>query len=274
MNPLRPFGSILVAFAFAPLVAQDKEIDPQLVQTTVARLGSEIGKDADDAMISLIRGDRASVPLLLAVLAAEPSAEASRRAQQALRICEIDAPIEKGLKVGLAADVEKVKSGESIRLTTTLCNVSDQPIALYLGMSYSGNVLENGLSLARQDATNEKGETSWTQARFGAIGFCGTGAQPIIVKIEPWTTREFSTQLELRSERKPGDMCNHDGPHLAADFVYLPLDPNQSVVRLQTRLEVELAEAQTPGRRPEKSNWSGPLRSNGIEVAIGEKRGG
>lgn len=273
MNPTLSVGPILVAFALAPLFAQQKELDPKLVQLTVARLGSEVTKAADETMIALIRGDRASVPLLRAVLAAEPNAAAARRARQALRICEIDAPIEKGLKVGLAADVETVKPGDAIRLTTTLCNVSDEPIALYLGMSYSGNVLENGASLARQETPAEKVESTWLQARFGAVGFCGTGAEPIVVRLEPWTTREFATKLEFRTEKKPVDVCDHDGPHLAASFVYLPLDPKQRTVALQTRLEVDAKEADRLGEPKQKANWSGSVRSNVLEVAIGEAKG-
>ncbi|MEQ1631923.1 MAG: hypothetical protein ABL997_06090 [Planctomycetota bacterium] len=274
MNSDLAIGPILAAFLFASLAAQEKPVDPKLVERTIARLDSADAKAAEAVTIALMRGDVASVPLLRAVLSTKPKPAVAERAQRALRLCEVAAPIENGLKTGLSADVEHLKPGESIRLTTTLCNVSDEPIAVYLGMSYSGNVLENGLAIARQDTPEADGEPEWRKAEFGAVGFCYTGAKPIVVKIEPWTTREFVTMLEFRAEKKPDDACHHDGPHLAADYVFLPLDPKQRTLRLRVRTELDGAEARGHAEPEHAPTWKSPIRSNVVEVAIGEKRGG
>src|SRR5439155_21419410 len=115
-----------------------------------------------------------------------------------------------------------VKPGGTATFTATLCNVSDAPVALYLGMSYSGNVLHNGLALQRPDEQREGGGE---QARFGSVGFCGTGAQAIVETVPPWSSKEFTLRAEYRLEPKQGSMIEHKGPFLDMGIVFLPVDP-------------------------------------------------
>ncbi|MBK8095542.1 MAG: hypothetical protein IPK26_00430 [Planctomycetes bacterium] len=256
----------------ASLTAQTKVPDPGLIERTIARLSVADARTADDAMIALIRGDRASVPLLRAVLARKPGAAATERAQRALRICEIDAPIENGVKTGLVADHEKLRPGNPLQLTSTICNVTDAPIALFLGMSYSGNVLQNGLALAQQVPLETEGtRDGLVHARLGNVGFCGTGACPIVVVVKPWTAVEFVLPLEYRTEPKPQDHCPHDGPHLAAPWVFLPLAPEKRRVRLQLDHQVVASSAQGMVEPEAKANWNGRLRSNVIVIELSDQ---
>ena len=273
MNHEMPRPSFLATLLLlASLTAQTKEPDPGLVERTIARLSVADGKTADDAMIALIRGDRASVPLLRAVLARKPGAAATERAQRALRICEIDAPIENGVKTGLVADQAKLLPGNPLQLTSTICNVTDAPIAMFLGMSYSGNVLQNGLALAQQVPPETEGaHAGMVHARLGSVGFCGTGAGPIVVVVKPWTAVEFVTPLEYRIEPKPNDHCQHDGPHLAAPWVFLPLAPAKRRIRLQVDHKVVSSHPRGMVEPEAKANWNGRLRSNVIAIELGDE---
>jgi hypothetical protein len=262
------------------LAAQDKPPDAGLVDRTITRLAAADSKVADQAMIALIRGDRGSVPLLQAVLARQPAGAVAERARRALQICAIDAPIVNGLKLGLAADQVRLAPGDAVTLTSTLCNPTDAPIAVFLGMSYSGNVLENAEGLARPVPPEAEGAVDgWIRARFGAVGFCGTGAKPIVVVVEPWSARQFRMPLEYRARSKVDDPCQHDGPHLAAPYVLLPLDPTQRRVRLQIRHQV-MADASAAGEvEPRakvepaaKTNWTGDLTSNLVELELLDER--
>lgn len=256
----------------APLTAQNKEPDPGLVERTIARLAAADPKVADAAMIALIRGDRASTPLLRAVLVKKPPAEVAERAERALRICEIDAPIENGVKVGLRVDQKRVLPGDPIRFTSTLCNLTDAPVAVFLGMSYSGNVLENGSALAQQVAADTEGAIEGLiQARLGAVGFCGTGARPLVVLVKPWATHEFVMSLEYRTEAKANDACQCDGTHLAGDWFFLPLATEDRRLRLQLRHEVVAKQAVGMAEPEHKANWDGVLRSNVVEVELGSR---
>lgn len=274
--PIRrtPFRCLAPFLLGAALTAQAKAPDPGLVERTIAKLANADAKAAEATTVALIRGDQGSVPLLRAVLASRPAPAVRERAERALRICSIDAPIENGLKVGLQADQGALAAGKPIRLTSTLCNVTDRPIAVYLGMSYSGNVLENGLALVQQVPAGTPGAVDGrVAARFGAVGFCGTGAQPIVAVVPPWSTHECVMALEYRTAAKPDDACKHDGAHLAAPWVFLPLVPTAGRVQLQVHQEVVAAEARGMVEPAHQPDWNGVLRSNVLELAVVGKPG-
>jgi uncharacterized repeat protein (TIGR01451 family) len=235
----------------------------------IKRLGNPDAAAADAAMIDLIRGGPSSAPVLERALALCKEPQFRARAERALAICAVDAPVHDGVKIGLRADRKEVAPGEQITFTATLCNVGDTPVAVFLGMSYSGNVLTNGLALQRVAATGE-GDV---QARFGNVGFCGTGAQPLVEVLQPWTSRTFTMPVQYRTATKVGTSIEHDGPHLAMDWVFLPVDPHAgggvAKLRLHWNVDPETAVGMVP---PEaKPDWKGTLVSNPVELRL---RGG
>jgi hypothetical protein len=160
-----------------------------------------------------------------------------------------------------------------VKLTATVCNVTDKPIALYLGMSYSGNVLENGLAL-QQCAADGK---ALGQGRFGAVGFCGTGAQPIVEVVPPWSTRQFAVAATYRVEPDGKGVVGHDGPHLAVNYCFLPLaDVKEGgTVRLRIGCTVDPAETKAwkePNKRDGQWDWKGELLSNAVELRLPKPR--
>lgn len=261
------------------LAAQDKAIDAGLVDRTITRLAAADSKVADEAMIALIRGDRGSVPLLQAVLARQPVEAVAERARRALQICAIDAPVENGVKLGLAADKVRLAPGDAVTLTSTLCNLTDAPITLWVGMSPSGNALENGAMLARPVPPDSKGAFAGVIEARWHVGFCGTGAQAVVVVVEPWSVQQFAMPLQYRVAAVGGGTYRHDGPHLAAPYVFLPLDPTQQRVQVQIWREFH-ADTSDEGKAKRKAKvepgamtyFTGRLVSNLVELELLDER--
>jgi hypothetical protein len=259
----------LTMFALA-VTAQKPGSAEDLMQK---RLGSPDAADADAAMINLIRGGTASVPVLRNVLTTTQDAQVRARAERALAICTVDAQVANGVKIGLRADRNELKPGEAVTFTATLCNVSDAPVALFLGMNYSGNVLLNGLALQRVDAQREGGGE---QARFGSVGFCGTGAQAIVEVVPPWSSREFAMKAEYHIEPKKDDRIPYMGPRFELGYVFLPTDTPLDGGKLKLRLhwDVDPSAARGMVEPKAKPDWKGTLVSNTIEVLLRERTGG
>jgi hypothetical protein len=257
----------MLAFALV-LPAQKPGSAEELV---IQRLGNRDAAAADGAVVDLIRGGTANAALLRKVLAASVDARVRERAERALAICSVDAPVENGVKIGLRADKQELKPGESAVFTATLCNVSDQPVAICLGISYSGNVLQNGLALEQVGSDGASAE----HARFGRVSFCGTGAQALVELLPPWSSRQFTTTAEYRIEPKPDSRVDHQGPHLAANWVFLPLALDTGgKVKLRLQHDVDPASAGSMVPPEVKSDWKGTLTSNTVELTLRKTAGG
>lgn len=261
--PMKLAAAVLFATC---LSAQKPSTAEELV---IKRLTSTDAAAADAAMVDLIRGGIANVPVLKNALATCKDPAFRARAERALAICAVDAPVDNGVKMGLRADRKEVKPGESVAFTATVCNVSDKPAALFFGMSYSGNALENGLALQRRD-TGGEGE----QARFGSVGFCGTGAQALVEVLPPWSSKEFTMAAEYRLQPKADTSITHATPHLAMNWVFLPVDPAVDGGKVKLRLHWQVDPTKTGGMVPPKAqpDWKGTLVSNTIELQLRESR--
>lgn len=250
MNPrMSTCRGLVPLLLFASLAAQNKDPDPGLIEPTIARLADADPKVADAAMIALIRDDRASVPVLQAVLAKKPEPAAAERAERALRICQIDAPVENGVKVGLAVDLERLWPEDEANLTTTVCNLTDAPIALFLGTTVLGNVLHNGLAFTQQDEPGvEPGRPVFPVVSFG---HCGTFARPIVVVVQPWSTLSFEARIVAPVQSQ------------------LPRavpQPAGRKVTLQVQHEVVADQARGLVNHGPKPDWNGMLRSNAVVI--------
>jgi hypothetical protein len=262
--------AVAIVLSAICLPAQKPGTAPELV---IKRLSNPDAAAADAAVVDLIRGGTANAPVLREALAALEDPQVRARAERALAICAVDAPVVNGVKIGLCTDRKELKPGETAAFTATLCNVSDAPVALFLGMSYSGNVLLNGLALQRLDEQRKDGGE---QARFGSVGFCGTGAWAIVESVPPWSSKEFTLRAEYRLEPKQDSMIEHKGPFLDMGIVFLPVDPtlDGGKVKLRLHWDVDPSVARDMADPKAKPDWKGTLVSNMIEILLRERTGG
>lgn len=260
--------AIAVLFA-TTLAAQTPNLTPSpssAAELVARRLANADAVAADAAMVDLIRGGPANVSVLKSVLAAAKEPACRARAERALALCVVDAPVANGLKIGLAADKKEIAPGQAVTLTATVCNVTDKPISLYLGMSYSGNVLQNGLALQQCTAAGE----TLGQGRFGSVGFCGTGAQRIVEVLPPWSSKPFSLTATYRVEPDGKGVIQHDGPHLAVDYGFLALADAKAGDTLRLRIGWTVDPTKPDGftPKPPENDWKGELRSNVVELRV------
>lgn len=256
--------SAMIALLFAGLA--HAQVPFSTVALVRKRLGAADPAAAEAAMLDLIRGGAPNVPVLRAVLACKPAPPVSTRAERALAICLVDAPEKDGVKVGLFVDRSEAKPGDTITFTVRLCNVSPAPIEMCLGMSYSGNALVNALALNQAVPGNEAGQ----QARFGDVDFCGTRARPIVVKLDSFTTHDFTTVVTYRTEPSADSYFHDKGPHLESDRgrVFLPLEPTaDGEVTLRVRHTLSILPAQQDSGR-DKPTWAGTLQSNSVTLRL------
>jgi hypothetical protein len=217
--------------------------------------------------------EKALAPLKNA-LAAPRSAEFARRAQAILRQLAIYEPggeISNGLKLCLTADRDSVKVGESLKLTTTLCNMTEKPLTVRVGYSYCGNYFERGstLRLVQPDPKGKELLPQWQ------VGFCGTGAYPLYVTVPPRSVLAYTTAgAVLRKDNKTYLGTGAGGGH---HFLLLET-PADKLDTLRMALEVTPEENRGLGHY-RKSNlpvpavtpeacWNGKARSNDVRVRV------
>ena len=253
---------LIVAVLFASsLLAQASSSAADLV---VRRLSNPDAAAADAAMVDLIRGGPSNVPVLQKVLATTKDAACRTRAERALALCVVDAPVANGVKVGLAAERKEVVPGQVVNLTATVCNVTDKPIALFVGLL--DNVLEDGTALQQCAADG----AVLGQARFCGRAHCGFGLVPIVEVLPPWSSRQFVLRATYRVELDDEFFVRHDGPRLTTTgrFVLPLADAEQGDtvrLRLACTIDPELAKALDPSCN---ADWKGELCSNAVELRL------
>jgi hypothetical protein len=128
-------------------------------------------------------------------------------------------------------------------------------------------VLVNCLALQRLDPQHELGGE---QARFGNVGFCGTGAAPLVEVLEPWSAKPFTMRAEYRLEARQQSTIPHQGPHLESGYVFLPVDPEVDGGKVRLRLfhAVDPAGARSFGREKVQADWKGTIESNAVELVL------
>lgn len=256
---------LLAAVLFAStLLAQASSSAADLV---VRRLSNTDAAAADAAMADLIRGGPANVPVLQKVLATTKDAACRARAERALALCVVDAPVANGVKVGLAADRKEVAPGQAVKLTATVCNVTDKPIALFLGIL--DNALVSGAAL--QQCAADGAATG--QAHYSGFGGCGFGAWPIVEVLPPWSTRQFVLSPTFRVETEDRGFVRREGPRLESGMFILPLADAEKggTVRLRLAWTIDPEQAR-PWDPSCKADWKGELRSNAIELRLPKPR--
>jgi len=134
------------------------------------------------------------------VLATGQSLEVKCRARailDKLAIYEPGGDVVNGLKVRLTADRVILKPGEAVKLTTTLCNMTDKPLNVYVGYTHCGNYIECGSAL--RQAVPAPGKPASEIEPKCTVGFCGTGTGPIYVTIAPKSAFTYETPAMLNA---------------------------------------------------------------------------
>jgi hypothetical protein len=191
----------VVAFGLfaVPGMARQPAAAPKADAARIARLIEALGSaefaERERAGRELLALEDAAVEPLRKALAMKRGLEFTRRAEallEALAIHEPGGEVVKGLKLRLSADRTTVKPGETVTLTTTLCNMTDRPLNVKVGYTTCGNYLECGAAL-RQDRP-VPGKPAAELRPKCKVGFCGTGAGPIYVTVPAKRALRFQTQ--------------------------------------------------------------------------------
>jgi hypothetical protein len=157
-------------------------------------------KDLDDkafetrrrAHAELLKVGKPAIPRLKRALADNPSLEVAVRLKQILRKVMVRAdagPPSGDLQVRLTADQKGIKPGATVKFTVTIFNLADEDLNLQTGYSYCGNYIKCGYAFRRiADGKQELGEI---EPRC-LVGFCGTGAYPLIETVLAEGALEYS----------------------------------------------------------------------------------
>lgn len=264
-----PIALVLAATLSSAALAQDPRRDP--TELLVQRLADPDAGRAEAAARDLIRGGSAVLEPLRAALSASADPAFAARAERVLAMCEVAGPEVDGLKIGITCDAAELDRGTEATLTTTVCNLTDREIVLWTGMSYAGNTFETGAAVCR--LVDRDGELVAQPSAYG-VGFCGTGAYPLTIRIAPWSYQRFETRVVYYSgaegeEQEPFPL-GAVGPHLRlGEFVHLSIEQQDSV-RLRVEFKGQLLDEdatwwQMPKAMPD---WSGTVRSNEIDVVL------
>lgn len=238
---------------------------PDAAQSASQRALERFRQAPEATIRSFLRAGTASAPLLKS-LASIKSIDKELRSviRRAHTLCSVDAPVVKGLKLGLASEAAALPSGSSTTFTVTLCNVSDEPIEIDAGMSFSGNVFANGSLFELLDEHGEVVERSGY-----VVGFCGTGAHPLTETIAPLDFRRFTFKAIHRSGRDAATGDATDGPHLSMRHVQLrlpePAAATRGPLRLRLRHDVSKSDS-TLFMGQATRRWNHVLVSNTLEL--------
>jgi hypothetical protein len=191
--------------AFFALVAQSSGGQEQTPPT-----GEQIEKwvhDLDASQFSvreqatrdLLRAKERALAPLHEAMKTNNSLEFRRRTAmilEKLAIYEPGGQVVAGLKVRLTIDRESVRMGDTVIFTTSLANMTDQPMNLQVGFTTCGNYFECGSVLCRKAPGNKDSEPKWI------VGFCGTGAKGILATLPAKSVKQFQV---------PGKLTSRDG---------------------------------------------------------------
>ena len=263
---------LAVALLAAPAISQPAaapKADAARIARLIAALDSANFAERERATRELLALEGASLEPLRTALAAGPSAEFARRARailDSLAIYEPGGEIVNGLKIRLTADRAVVKAGETIKLTTTLCNMTDKPLNVMVGYTPCGNYFECGFGLRRVHSAPGKPVTEFEPKC--TTGFCGTGAGPIYVTLAPKRGLTYETPVTVTPQ----------GVYVLGNHKYFSMEGTRSADAVRMVLTVAPGANQPrpvrpglkgEGIRPTDEDapfWTGAIRSNDLQL--------
>jgi hypothetical protein len=241
---------------------------PESSSERIARLIKELDanefhkrEQATDELLRL--GDPVVGPLKHA-LTANPTPEMRSRIERVLADLAQER-MSRALTLHLKADKDKIKFGEKLKLTTTIQNMLDDDLNVYLGYCHWGVYFECGkdLHMAAQAAAND------VPPKQRRVGFCGNGMGPIFKTMPGHTKLEFTAALTLKTNE--GNWVLNGGEH---DYFYHVLSgPGQYRFRMvhqatpQNNIEKAFDWDPTP-KNPQAPYWIGIVRSNDVIIEV------
>lgn len=259
----------LMAIALFGMSAMSQPPSPDAAKIARLITALESGRfvERERATRDLIVLEAVAIEPLRQALGSSRSLEFRRRAEailETLAIYEAGGEIVNGLKVRLSAD--RAKAGDSLKLTTTFCNMTDKPLNVMVGYTTCGNYFECGAALRRVDLAS--GKPVEVEAKC-QVGFCGTGAGPMYVTIAAKSVVRFET-LVMAAQNQDGKKIYTLGSEKYFNFEPLPGEHN---VRMTLSVGATENTARSTGKgagiRPADENapfWSGTIRSNDVAV--------
>jgi hypothetical protein len=218
----------------------------------------------------LLALEGAAIEPLRQALAKGRGLEFTRRARailDSLAIFEPGGIVVNGLKLRLSADRAAVKAGETVQLTTTLCNMTAKPLNVKVGYTTSGNYFECGAALRRALAAQGK-PAAEVEPKCQA-GFCGTGAGPIYVTLPPKSVLSFQTQAAL---------AKNQAVYALGKNKYFTIEGTRGSDDVRMVLSITAGEHQPRPSRPNLKGsgirptdedapfWNGSIRSNDVRL--------
>src|SRR5262249_51640576 len=145
---------------------------------------------------------------------------------------------------------EKVKPGETVKLTTAVCNMTDKPITLQVGYSYMGHYFEGGARLCRVEPAGPKDKGPAEVSGKWCVGFCGTGAHPLFATVPPKSLISYTAPATV--VRKDGKTFLGFGPpNRPAGTHYLLLEtPPGAAHTLRVAHDITPEQNRNPWRQP------------------------
>ncbi len=265
--------TLLVAPAMGQQPNPAPKADPARIAGLIESLDSPVYVERERATRELIALQEAALEPLHKVQTAGRNLELVCRVRKILddlAIYEPGGEIVSGLKLRLTADRDRVKPGDPVTLTTTLCNMTGKPLNVLLGHTTCGNYLECGAALRRAQAVPGR-PTAEFEPKC-QVGFCGTGAGPIYLTVPAKSVARFTMQATLDPQRT--------GYALGKDK-YFVLDSTRGADALVIVLSVAPGHPPRPanpgqkgaGIRPTDEDapfWSGIVRSNEVRLQTAE----
>ena len=172
-----------VLFACASTAQEHKVSEPDLVARVVA------GKsDSKAAARELMARGRLSLREIHRALERTNDREVRGRLESLAVFCAVGGATVEGLRVGLRVSEDPVAVGDAVNVTVTLCNASDTPLEVSVGLDVTRSLLKTGALLSAVDPD----DASKRVRMRSDVGVCGTGATQLFERVEPWSAREFT----------------------------------------------------------------------------------
>jgi hypothetical protein len=265
-------GSVLLA-------QQGQRPETPAADSQVEQLVRDLDSNSFDtrrrAHEELLKVGKAGLPALKKALAAKPNLEVASRLRDIIRKLSIrdDAgPASGNLQVRLVSDRKAIKVGDTVRFTVTLFNLGEEDLNVQVGYSTCGNYFECGSAFQRLDAgASKEGKPMASRCR---VGFCGTGAGPLIVTVPAEGSVEYVSEVTFGKGKEGKEP---DAYHFGKNDYFSLVGTGGTTHRLQTLLNVAAGSGIPVGPKythlPKPKNekapyWSGRAQSNAIDIRV------
>jgi hypothetical protein len=281
MRTIAPLLFLLLAQA---VVAEDfQPPNADKIQALIRQLDDDSYDVREEAYAALMKIGEPIAEPLTAALKDSQSAELHLRGQQLLDFWGPDGPIVNGLRVSLSADRKVVAPGDAVTITTTLINVTDQPLQVCVGLGCDA-IASGGMLRVASSTAPEKFDNLFVSRRSG-FGSCA-GPRHQFVELPARSAKSYVVNVQIPAPPKPAAPAPEEeqsefvewstpngagigiGPGSAKPVI--SVNPDALTVNDNVLIQLTLS-APYPGRGMRNKTspvWQGELRSNCIQLRI------